>query len=125
MGARCADSAQRHPRWRLRLAQTAAPGPRPEPRVPNLSRRRWIIRGRVQGVGFRWFVMHEAQPLKLAGFAQNLADGSVEVVSEGSDRALDALETALRRGPSHARVDTVERLQVPLELELPRPFDIR
>jgi acylphosphatase len=69
--------------------------------------------------------MHEAQALKLAGFAQNLADGSVEVVSEGSERALDALETALRRGPSHARVDAVERLQVPLELELPRPFDIR
>ena len=90
-----------------------------------MSRRRWIIRGRVQGVGFRWFVMREAQRLKLGGFAQNLADGSVEVVSEGPDAALDKLDETLQRGPSHARVDDVERLQVPQELELPRRFDIR
>jgi acylphosphatase len=69
--------------------------------------------------------MHEAQRLKLAGFAQNLPDGSVEVVSEGAEQALEALEVVLRRGPSHARVDTVDRLQVPPELEMPRPFDIR
>jgi acylphosphatase len=69
--------------------------------------------------------MHEAQRLKLAGFAQNLPDGSVEVVSEGAEQALEALEVVLRRGPSHARVDAVDRLQVPPELEMPRPFDIR
>ena len=90
-----------------------------------MSRRRWIIRGRVQGVGFRWFVMREAERLKLDGFAQNLPDGSVEVVSEGPEAALESLERHLRRGPSHARVEDVQRLQVPLELEIPRPFDIR
>lgn len=89
------------------------------------SLRRWIIRGRVQGVGFRWFVMREAQRLKLGGFARNLPDGSVEVVSQGSDVDLEKLENVLRRGPSHARVDDVQQLQVPLELDVPKSFDIR
>jgi acylphosphatase len=90
-----------------------------------LSLRRWIIRGRVQGVGFRWFVMREAQRLRLGGYARNLPDGSVEVVSEGSDGDLEKLEHALRRGPSHARVDDVQQLQVSLELDVPKSFDIR
>ncbi|PYO90143.1 MAG: acylphosphatase [Gemmatimonadetes bacterium] len=90
-----------------------------------MSLRRWVIRGRVQGVGFRWFVMREAERLKLGGYVQNLPDGSVEVVSEGPETALEALEAHLKRGPSHARVDDVARLQVPLELDVPRSFDIR
>ncbi len=90
-----------------------------------MSLRRWIIRGRVQGVGFRWFVMREAERLKLGGYARNLPDGSVEVVSQGPETALETLEAHLKRGPSHARVDDVERLQVPLELDVPRSFDIR
>lgn len=69
--------------------------------------------------------MREAERLKLAGFARNLPDGSVEVVSEGPDESLEAMEQQLRRGPSHARVDDVARHQVPVELEIPRPFDIR
>ena len=69
--------------------------------------------------------MREAQRLQLGGYAQNLPDGSVEVVSEGTDAGLERLEGALRRGPSHARVDVVQRVQVPLELDLPGSFDIR
>lgn len=69
--------------------------------------------------------MREAQRLKLGGYARNLPDGSVEVVSEGSDVDLKKLEHALRRGPSHARVDDVQQLQAPLELDVPTPFDIR
>ncbi len=90
-----------------------------------MSLRRWIIRGRVQGVGFRWFVMREAERLKLGGYVTNLPDGSVEVVSQGPEEALERLEGQLRRGPSLARVDDVARLQVPVELEIPRSFDIR
>lgn len=90
-----------------------------------MSTRRWIVRGVVQGVGFRWFVMREAQRLKLGGFARNLADGSVEVISQGPEPALEQLEHQLRRGPSHARVDDVQRLQVPGEVEIPRSFDVR
>jgi acylphosphatase len=90
-----------------------------------MSLRRWVIRGRVQGVGFRWFVMREAERLKLGGYVQNLPDGSVEVVSRGPEMALEVLEAHLKRGPSHARVDDVARLQAPLEVDVPRSFDIR
>jgi acylphosphatase len=69
--------------------------------------------------------MREAERLQLGGYARNLPDGSVEVVSQGPETALEKLEAQLRRGPSHARVDDVERLQVPLELDVPRSFDIR
>jgi len=90
-----------------------------------VSRRRWIARGRVQGVGFRWFVWREAERLGLGGFARNLRDGTVEVVSQGPDEALDRLEELLRRGPSGARVDALDRLDVPAELEVPNSFDIK
>ena len=90
-----------------------------------MSRRRWIARGRVQGVGFRWFVWREAQRLGLGGFARNLGDGGVEVVSQGSDAALDQLEQALRLGPPGARVEALEQLDVPAELEVPNSFDIK
>ena len=69
--------------------------------------------------------MREAERLKLGGFARNLPDGSVEVVSQGTDAELDKLENALRRGPSHARVEDIQRLHVPLEVDVPRSFDIR
>lgn len=87
--------------------------------------RRWVVRGRVQGVGFRWFVWREAERLGLGGFARNLPDGTVEVVSQGPDEALDRLEQALRRGPSGARVDALDQLDVPAELEVPNSFDIK
>lgn len=87
--------------------------------------RRWLVRGRVQGVGFRWFVWREAERLGLGGFARNLRDGTVEVVSQGPDEALDRLEQVLRRGPAGARVDGLEQLDVPAELEVPNSFDIK
>jgi len=90
-----------------------------------VSRRRWMVRGRVQGVGFRWFVWREADRLGLGGFARNLRDGAVEVVSQGPDEALDRFAQALRRGPSGARVDALEQLDVPAELEVPNSFEIK
>lgn len=90
-----------------------------------MSLRRWVVRGRVQGVGFRWFVMAEAERLQLGGYVRNLADGSVEVVSRGSEDALETLERRLRRGPPAARVDEVATVQVPLERDVPRSFEIR
>ncbi|MGH7607097.1 MAG: acylphosphatase [Gemmatimonadales bacterium] len=86
---------------------------------------RWVVRGMVQGVGFRWFVSREAERLQLGGFVRNLPDGTVEVVSQGDEKALEVLEQALRRGPRGARVEAVERLHVPGELEIPTWFDIR
>jgi len=69
--------------------------------------------------------MREAEQLKLGGYVQNLPDGSVEVVCQGPETSLEALEAHLKRGPSHARVDDVARVQVFGDVELPRSFDIR
>ena len=73
---------------------------------------RFLVRGRVQGVGYRYFVMQEAAGLGVAGFARNLPDGSVEVVAEADDAALLQLEERLRKGPSFSKVAAVERLDV-------------
>ena len=81
--------------------------------------------GRVQGVGFRWFVLREAERRGLRGFARNLRDGSVEVVAAGTPQALEELARALQQGPAHAQVERVERSDVPHELVIPNDFDIR
>lgn len=69
--------------------------------------RRYVVQGRVQGVGFRYFVHRNAARLGVAGHARNLPDGSVEVVGSGKPEALLELETLLRRGPSMAEVTSV------------------
>ena len=69
--------------------------------------RRYVVRGRVQGVGFRWFVDHEARQLGLSGWVRNNLDGSVELLAMGSDQQLAALQQKLRQGPRAARVDAV------------------
>jgi acylphosphatase len=66
------------------------------------------VRGRVQGVGFRWFVRERARALGLTGWVRNRQDGSVEVLAEGSDTALREFLEVLRAGPSGARVSDVE-----------------
>jgi len=70
---------------------------------------RYIVHGRVQGVGYRYFVLRQADALGVTGFARNLANGSVEVVAEGSDQLLADLEGRLREGPAFAGVTGVER----------------
>ena len=65
------------------------------------------IRGRVQGVGFRYFVVRRALELGIVGWVANTPDGSVECVAEGSPAALDALEVSLNEGPTGAIVDSV------------------
>ncbi len=67
--------------------------------------RRYLIAGRVQGVGFRWFVHDAAAREGVHGWVRNLADGSVEVMAEGDAASVDRLEAAARRGPSSARVE--------------------
>jgi acylphosphatase len=73
--------------------------------------RRFVVRGRVQGVGFRWYVEAEAQRLGIAGWVRNNADGSVEVLAQGSREQLVGLRSRLREGPRAARVDDVEELE--------------
>jgi acylphosphatase len=89
-----------------------------------VTARRWVVRGMVQGVGFRWFVWREAERLGLRGSAKNLPDGSVEVIAEGPEKELEQLERSLARGPAAAQVDRVEKHDVPHDLNLPRRFEI-
>jgi acylphosphatase len=70
--------------------------------------RRYLVSGRVQGVGFRYFTQDIANREGLTGHVRNLPDGCVEVVAEGDEQSLQRLEAALWRGPSHARVDNVD-----------------
>ncbi len=70
--------------------------------------RRYLVAGRVQGVGFRWFVEHVAAEIGVAGWVRNRADGSVEVLASGDTAQLHKLYEQLLRGPRAARVDRVE-----------------
>jgi acylphosphatase len=74
--------------------------------------RRFVVRGRVQGVGFRWFVEREAHVLGVSGWVRNNADGSVEVLAQGTRNQLLGLRSRLRQGPRAARVDDVEESEV-------------
>jgi acylphosphatase len=70
--------------------------------------RRFLISGRVQGVGFRWFAESAAAHEGLHGWVRNLPDGRVEAQAEGDAEALDRFERALRHGPPAADVETVD-----------------
>ena len=67
------------------------------------------IRGRVQGVGFRYSAIREAQRLRINGWVRNAADGNVEVWAEGPAEKLAAFLAWLRRGPQFSRVDSVDK----------------
>jgi len=67
-----------------------------------------IVAGRVQGVGFRYFVLHQALQLGVRGLVRNLRGDQVEVVAEGERAQLELLAAALRRGPPAARVTHVQ-----------------
>ena len=86
---------------------------------------RFRVHGKVQGVGFRWFVARRATSLGLRGYACNLPDGSVEVVAAGKAEALIELEHALAQGPEFARVDSVDKAEISDEIDMPKSFDIR
>jgi len=67
-----------------------------------------VVHGSVQGVGFRYYTRSVASRLGLVGYVRNLADGSVQVVCEGSAAAVKELESWLRTGPPSARVSRVD-----------------
>ena len=69
--------------------------------------RRFVISGRVQGVGFRWFTRETASREGVTGWVRNLDDGRVEALIEGEAEAVVRVERALRAGPAGARVDDV------------------
>jgi acylphosphatase len=67
----------------------------------------FLVKGRVQGVGFRWFVHREAAEIGLRGWVRNTTDGHVEIVAAGSPEDLNELKTALHKGSRGSRVDRV------------------
>ena len=75
--------------------------------------RRYVIGGRVQGVGFRMFVVDRAALEGVQGYVRNLPDGRVEVVLEGDEESVDRVERALRRGPASARVESFDVEPIP------------
>lgn len=77
-----------------------------------MAANRYFVEGRVQGVGYRYFVLREAERLRVSGFARNLPDGRVEVVAEGSEDALAELEAKLKTGPAFSDVASVERVVI-------------
>ena len=83
-------------------------------RQANIARR-WLIHGRVQGVGFRYFVERAARQLKLTGYARNLDDGRVEVYAAGVPEKIEQLAGLLRVGPRWADVRGVDEQEAALE----------
>ena len=69
--------------------------------------KRFIVKGIVQGVGYRYFVLKNASSIGVAGFVRNLFDGSVEILASVNTDQLDKLRTKLEQGPSYSKVDTV------------------
>ena len=85
--------------------------------------RGWVS-GRVQGVGFRWFVLQSANSLGLAGEVRNLPDGRVEFRAQGQAEEVAQLLTEIARGPSEARVEGVEATDIDPDPGL-GSFDVR
>jgi len=80
-----------------------------------IAARRHLIKGRVQGVGYRYFAKNAAEKLGLSGYARNLDDGSVEVVAVGPQSAVEELLAALHLGPRLSDVRSVEFDTAPME----------
>lgn len=80
-----------------------------------MEAKRFFVRGRVQGVGYRYFVQREAEARHLTGYARNLADGRVEVYAAGDPDALAQLEGLLWKGPYLSEVRDVETREAAAE----------
>lgn len=84
---------------------------------------RYLVKGRVQGVGYRYFALRAAERLGVTGFVRNLSDGRVEVVGEGPEEVLAEFEEQLRQGPAFAGVESIDR--APIEQRGDQGFQVR
>ena len=98
--------------------------PRRLPDVAEQVRLEATVRGVVQGVGFRWYVIREAQPRGLTGWVANEPDGSVRVVAEGPPDSIAAFRAALEQGPMGSIVDRVSAVEMPASGAF-RAFEVR
>ncbi len=84
------------------------------------------VKGRVQGVGYRYFTFQKAQSLGVKGWVRNLADGRVEIMVSGQEDVLEIFVEALKAGPAFARVDAVSVLEEPKDLDnMQSAFEIK
>lgn len=81
----------------------------------EVVRFRILVKGEVQGVGYRWFVRQTAERLKVFGWVRNLAQGDVELEAEGGKPALEAFLKELKSGHPYARVESLETREVPTQ----------
>jgi acylphosphatase len=88
-------------------------------------RRRYLIAGRVQGVGYRFFTRRSAARLGVSGWVRNLASGQVEAESQGSEDALNSFEAELRRGPPGCLVTEFAVFEISDEAEPAKAFLVR
>ena len=93
------------------------------PAAPSDARLHAVVRGYVQGVGYRYFVLQRAREARLVGWVRNCADGSVECIAEGPRPALELLVDDLRHGPYPAEVSRVDADWQPPRGDLNR-FDV-
>ncbi len=80
-----------------------------------ITARKWVVRGRVQGVGFRYFARLQAERLSLTGWIENKPDGTVETFAQGVMEDIERMEAALWKGPRQADVRKVEGFDAPPE----------
>jgi acylphosphatase len=85
---------------------------------------RLLVSGRVQGVGFRWFIREAARQHRLAGWVRNRPDGSVELEASGDDAAFRQFVEDIKEGPPGARVDEIRELSSNQTETLPQLFTI-
>ena len=87
--------------------------------------RRYRVVGRVQGVGYRWFVREAAREARLRGWVRNEADGAVTIEAAGPPGSLDQFLLALEAGPTHASVTNVHVTEIVDAVDIPSSFEIR
>lgn len=88
-----------------------------------MTRLHVLVRGRVQGVGFRWFVRERASALGVIGWVRNRPDGAVEIAAEGTPDAIGRLRRLVERGPDGAVVSAIDELGA-IDGTLPASFTI-
>ncbi len=87
---------------------------------------RWLISGRVQGVGFRWYTVRRAQECGVVGWVRNLPDGTgVEAVAKGGADQIAAFHAALVQGPRLSHVENVDKTDIPHETVVDKSFHVR
>lgn len=90
-----------------------------------MPRMRYLVHGRVQGVGFRYYTLRQARSIGVSGWVRNRVDGAVEVEAQGVADQLELLQDALQRGPAFALVTEVEAVALDESPNAPGAFTIR